>query len=108
MTSEDMVPVPDNQQSIQVIQDDQEIMVLGDDSAVDAWLKSEGLDKEPTQKLNNHALQACGTGIQALADASQQSGRWVKLTKESAEQMKNTVRREPGYCARNTDKLPII
>lgn len=106
MTSEDMVPVPDNKQSVQVIQDDQQIMVLGDDSAVDAWLKSEGLDKEPTQKLSGHALQACGNGIQALADASQQSGRWVKLTKESAEQMKKygstgtgVLRKEHGQIA---------
>ncbi|WEV71676.1 hypothetical protein [Bifidobacterium sp. ESL0790] len=88
MSSEDLVPEPDDKQSVEVIQDGQELMVFGDNSAVDAWLKSEGLDKETQRNLDSHALQACGNGIQALADAKQQSGRWVKLTKESADQTK--------------------
>lgn len=87
MTSEDIVPDSDGRESVQIIQDEQGIMVLGDDSAVDAWLKGAGLDQN-AKAIGQRAIQVCGNGLQTLANTSQQSGRWVKLTKESVAQVK--------------------
>ncbi|WEV47566.1 hypothetical protein OZX62_04680 [Bifidobacterium sp. ESL0690] len=87
MISEDIVPNPDDNKSIQIVKDDSGIMVLGDDSVVDEWLKQTGLDKN-AKAMAQRAVQACGNGLQTLANTSAQSGRWVKLTKESAAQVK--------------------
>lgn len=87
MTSEDIVTNPDDKKTIQIVKDDQGIMILGEDAAVDEWLKQAGLDKN-AKAVGQRAVQACGNGLQALANTSEQSGRWVKLTKESADQVK--------------------
>ncbi|KFI46713.1 hypothetical protein [Bifidobacterium bohemicum] len=43
MTSEELTSQTQGPQSVQVMQDENGIMVLGEDSAVDAWLKKTGL-----------------------------------------------------------------
>lgn len=62
-------------------------MVLGDHSAVEAWLRDAGLGQD-SKEMSRRAVQACGNGLQTLANTSSASGRWVKLTKESAAQVK--------------------
>lgn len=71
---------------IQLISDGESLAVIGDSTAVEAFLAAEGL---PSKDLGLPRLrQVMGTGavgMQAVAEVSANSGRWVKLTKESAE-----------------------
>lgn len=70
---------------IQLIRDGDGLAVIGDPAAVDAFLASEGLEsKELGLQRLGPALTA-GAGItKAGAEIAATSGRWVKLTEESA------------------------
>ncbi|WP_417234047.1 hypothetical protein [Arthrobacter sp.] len=74
---------------IELISDGDGLAVIGDPAAVDRFLTAEGL---ASRDLGLHRLKPAlrtGTGIaQAGVDVASQSGRWVKLTRKSAEQMK--------------------
>ncbi|MFZ5871801.1 MAG: hypothetical protein ACOYXW_14915 [Actinomycetota bacterium] len=74
---------------IQLISDGESLAVIGDSTAVEAFLAAEGL---PSKDLGLSRLrQVMGTGavgMQAVAEISGNSGRWVKLTKESADRVR--------------------
>lgn len=68
--------------SISVIQDEQGILFLGESNSIEQLLKKNGLS---SREVTTKALKVAGTAMQQAASSAQQSGRWVKLTKESAE-----------------------
>ncbi|MEV4867137.1 hypothetical protein [Streptomyces ossamyceticus] len=74
---------------IQLISDGDGLAVIGNATDVERFLASEGL---PSKDLGVHRLKAVfGTGAavaQAGSEIAASSGRWVKLTKESAERVK--------------------
>lgn len=71
---------------IQLISDGDGLAVIGESKAVESFLASEGL---PSKDLGLPRLKkVIGTGaagMQAGSEIAANSGRWVKLTKESAE-----------------------
>jgi O-acetyl-ADP-ribose deacetylase (regulator of RNase III) len=71
-------------QDVRIIEDEQGMLVLGDDEAVEAWVQGNGFDLN-SRKLKKNALRAAATGAQAVGETMAQSGRWVKMTKESAD-----------------------
>ncbi|GHB15699.1 hypothetical protein GCM10010377_01380 [Streptomyces viridiviolaceus] len=74
---------------IQLISDGDGLAVIGNATDVERFLASEGL---PSKDLGAQRLKSIfGTGAavaQAGSDIAANSGRWVKLTKESAERVK--------------------
>ncbi|WP_229400147.1 hypothetical protein [Micromonospora okii] len=73
---------------VQLISDGDGLAVIGDPMAVELFLVSEGL---PAKDLGLQRLRpALGAGAavaQAASEVAANSGRWVKLTKESAERV---------------------
>ncbi|MFD5448444.1 hypothetical protein [Streptomyces sp. NPDC127100] len=73
---------------IQLISDGDGLAVIGNATDVERFLASEGL---PSKDLGAQRLKSLfGTGatvVQAGSDIAANSGRWVKLTKESAERV---------------------
>lgn len=86
MDSLETTPASGDEQAIRIIKDDQGILVLGDDDAVNSWLDDAGLSKQALH-LGKQSLQVAGQGLQALGELASQSGRWVKLTSESAQKV---------------------
>lgn len=70
---------------IQLISDGDGLAVIGDPTAVERFLQSEGLEsKELGLQRLGAALNAGAGAAQAGSEFAAGSGRWVKLTKESA------------------------
>jgi len=71
---------------IQLISDGDGLAVIGDPTAVERFLVSEGLPSKDLglQRLGS-VLSTGAAAAQAGSDIAANSGRWVKLTKESAE-----------------------
>ncbi len=70
---------------VELINDGDGIAVLGHSSAVEQFLTSQGIpSRELDLKRIGSALNSAAGAAQAGADISAESGRWVKLTKESA------------------------
>lgn len=76
-------------EEIEVIRDDEGVAVIGDPAAVERFLASNGLASRPlgVPKLG-HAASTGSMAAQAGAGVAA-SGRWVKLTKESAKALKD-------------------
>ncbi len=74
---------------IQLISDGDGLAVIGDPTAVERFLVSEGLPSKDLglQRLRPALGNAAGVA-QAGSEIAANSGRWVKLTKESAQQIK--------------------
>ncbi len=74
---------------IQLISDGDGLAIVGEPSAVERFLTSEGLASRELglQKLNS-ALGAAAGVVQSGSEIAANSGRWVKMTKESAELVK--------------------
>jgi len=74
---------------IEVVRDDEGVAVLGDPAAIERFLVSSGLASRPlgVPKLG-HAASTGSIAAQAGAGVAA-SGRWVKLTKESAKALKD-------------------
>jgi hypothetical protein len=74
---------------IQLISDDDHLAVIGDPASVERFLAAEGL---PSRDLRLPRLRAVLGGTAAVAQAGSEiaanSGRWVKMTKESAQAVK--------------------
>lgn len=74
---------------LQLISDGDGLAVIGEPAAVERFLTSEGL---PSRDLGLQRLKpviSAGAGIaQAGSEIAANSGRWVKLTKKSAEQLR--------------------
>ena len=71
---------------IQLISDGDGIAVIGDPAAVERYLVEEGLMQTsvPLPKVTE-LFSHVSTGAQAVAGIQQHSGRWIKMTKESAQ-----------------------
>jgi hypothetical protein len=77
---------------IDLVSDGGGLAVIGSSTDVERFFLSAGLDKAPSRDLDLHRLWSfLGTGgaaVQIGADFAENSGRWVKLTAESAEAVK--------------------
>ena len=73
----------DDVQSVSIIQDEQGITFLGDAGVIDLWLKSEGFDSKAFKAKAVQTVSMASKGAQKASDAMVESGRWVKLTKDS-------------------------
>ena len=88
---------------IELVSDGEGVAIIGASSDVERFLLSSGLVEAPTkvvdvQRLRSNANSA-GTALQAGQEAITQSGRWVKLTAESAEKVRKyglTPTKTPG------------
>ncbi|AMB40770.1 MULTISPECIES: hypothetical protein [Paenarthrobacter] len=71
---------------IQLISDGDGLAVLGEPAAVEKFLSSEGLESKELglQRLSTALGTAAGV-LQSGSEVAASSGRWVKMTKESAE-----------------------
>jgi len=73
---------------IELVSDGNGLLVLGDSADIERFFHSTGLDRTSSRELDLHRLRSyAGTGgaaIQVGADLAANSGRWVKLTSESA------------------------
>lgn len=78
--------------AIELVLDGDGLAVIGASMDVERFFISAGLDRVPSRKLDLHRLwSALGTGSAAAragADLAANSGRWVKLTAESADAVK--------------------
>ena len=96
---------------IQLVADDQGLVVLGAPSAVEQFLASEGLTAaDPAgQRLGVGRLRGLlSTGsaaAQAGSEIAANSGRWVKLSEESAKAMKKYGLRESSKSGLSTGVL---
>ena len=71
---------------IQLISDGDGLAVVGDPAAVERFLVSEGLPSEDLGLQRLGSVLGAGAGVaQAGSEIAADSGRWVKLTKESAQ-----------------------
>ncbi|MGH3703462.1 MAG: hypothetical protein ACRDT9_02430, partial [Agromyces sp.] len=70
---------------VQLISDADGVAVIGDPAVVERFLAAEGL---PSRELGLQRLQPAAGGaaaaLQAGSEIAANSGRWVKLTEESA------------------------
>jgi len=73
---------------IQLISDGDGLAVIGNTTDVDRFLTSQGLDRQPSRDLNlqriSPFLNTGATAAQIGAELAANSGRWVRLTPESA------------------------
>ncbi|WOQ17114.1 hypothetical protein [Raineyella sp. W15-4] len=74
---------------VELVSDGDSLAVIGNSTDVERFLLSSGLDKAPSKSLDLHRLWSssgtAGATVQIGADVAANSGRWVKLTAESAE-----------------------
>ena len=85
-------------EEIELVSEGTGLAVIGDQSAVQRFLASEGLPSTELVLSRLATVRDVGsTGIQVGATVAKQSGRWVKLTKESAAKVK-----EYGLTATDT------
>ncbi|MDN0069157.1 hypothetical protein [Collinsella ihumii] len=75
----------ETRQDITVVNDGQGLLFLGDPQGIKRWLDEQGLT---SKQFTTKAIKTAGDALGSLGEAKQQSGRWVKLTKESAELVK--------------------
>lgn len=74
---------------IQLISDGDGLAVIGDSTTVERFLASEGLSSEDRGSRRLGAALSTGTAAaQAASTIADHSGRWVKLTGESAQKVK--------------------
>lgn len=75
--------------NIELVSDGEGVAVIGASADVERFFLSTGLDGAPSRQLDLHRLWAAsgtgGTAAAIAADLAANSGRWVKLTAESAE-----------------------
>ena len=72
MDSLETTPASGDEQAIRIIKDDQGILILGDDDAVNSWLDDAGLSKQALH-LGKQSLQVAGNGLQAFGELAAQS-----------------------------------
>ena len=89
---------------IQLISDRDGMAVIGNPTDVERFLHDQGLDRTPSKGLDMRRvaplLGSGGAVVQVGSERAAQSGRWMKLTKDSAE----TVRR----CGLVPIKIPGV
>ena len=88
---------------IQLISDGDGLAVIGEPAAVDRFLASEGLSAEALDLRRLRGTLSTGATIaQSGAEVASNSGRWVKLTKESAQLVKKHGLREDAKTGLST------
>jgi hypothetical protein len=70
--------------SIEIISDEDGVVVIGEPIAIERFLHSEGLTGDSPAQTSDVSLAALGALGQLGGAGMESSGRWVKLTKESA------------------------
>ena len=75
----------ETRQDITIVNDGQGLLFLGDPQGIKRWLDEQGLT---SKQFTTKVIKTAGDALGSLGEAKQQSGRWVKLTKESAELVK--------------------
>lgn len=76
---------------IEVISDGDGIAILGDAAVIDRFLESEALPSRPLNMTRLRGVLNLGGAVaQAGSQIAENSGRWVKLTKESAEVLRKS------------------
>ncbi|MFF9914559.1 hypothetical protein [Streptomyces sp. NPDC013457] len=91
---------------IQLIRDGDGLTVIGDQSAVERFLVSEGLvSKDLGSRRLRSAFGNAAGAAQAGSDIAAGSGRWVKLTKESARRIDTYGLRESSPTGLSTGVL---
>lgn len=68
-------------QEIAVVKGEHGLLFLGDSQEIKAWLDDRGL---VSCEFAAKALRTGGFAVQAATKMSSESGRWVKLTRDSA------------------------
>lgn len=71
---------------VELISDGQGLAVIGEPNAVERFIAATGLSKLPSEHLGT-VIGAGASAAQAGLDLAANSGRWVKLTKESAQNL---------------------
>ena len=91
---------------IQLISDGDGLAVIGDPTAVERFLVSEGLSSKDLGLSRLGAVLSTGAAAtQAGSEIAANSGRWVKLTKESAQLVKKHGLRESSKTGLSTGVL---
>lgn len=66
-----------------------DVAVIGDSKAVDLFVASTHVESSPLDMPRlSKVIAASGAGTQAAAQIAEQSGRWIKLTAQSAKELK--------------------
>jgi hypothetical protein len=77
---------------VELVNDGEGLAILGDLSSLEKFLHDSGLEKFPSQSLDMHRISSLlvggSTAAQLGSEFANRSGRWVKLTTESAEAVK--------------------
>lgn len=88
---------------IQLISDGDGLAVIGEAAVVDRFLLSEGLSTRAVELPRLATVLGVGAaGAQAVSEIAANSGRWVKLSKESAELVKKYGLRESSKTGLKT------
>lgn len=86
---------------IQLVTDGDGLAVIGDSADVERFLLDQGLSTAPSKELDVRRLSSfagtSGTALRVGSEVAANSGRWVKLTAESAQAVK-----QYGLMATNT------
>lgn len=91
---------------VQLISDGDGLTVIGDQSAVDRFLASEGFPSKDLGLQRRRPALGNAAGIaQAGSEISANSARWVKLTKESAQRVNKYGLRESSKTGLSTGVL---
>lgn len=91
---------------IQLISDGDGLAVIGNPTAVERFLVSEGLPSKDLGLQRLGSALSTGAGVaQAGSVVAANSGRWVKVTKESAQAIKKYGLRENAETGLSTGVL---
>lgn len=95
----------DSSQEIAVINDEQGLLFLGDQKAITAFLNDNHL---ASRAFTVRAAGTAGVALKAAGEVAESSGRWVKLTKESAELVKQYGKKgalQPGVVQKKNGQI---
>jgi hypothetical protein len=70
---------------IELISDGEGLAVIGEPTAVERFIESLGMSSDDAPRARSRALAVGSSITQAGSQVAEHSGRWVKLTKESAQ-----------------------
>lgn len=94
-----------NSQEITVVNDGQGFLFLGDQTEIVAFLDENHL---ASRAFTARAAGVAGAAAKAAGEVSESSGRWVKLTKESAELVKQYGKKgalQPGVAQKKNGQI---
>lgn len=88
-------PIPEEQvtmsNELELVADEEGLAVVGNVADVERFFLSAGLDRLPSRDIDLQRLRSltntAGTGVGVAGDVAANSGRWVKLTADSAKAM---------------------